>query len=72
MGELEAWEDISRVLVIGDMNARVRDREGEGIVGIFGVSKMNEKGRKLIELYTEKKLSEKKDIHKFLWVSGWL
>ena len=58
------------------MNARVGDNEVEGVVGKFGVSGVNENGRKLIEMCTEKKLGlgntffEKKDIHKFTWVSG--
>ena len=64
---IEACED----RVIGDINARVGDSKVEGIVGKFGLSGMNEYGRKLIELCTGKKLSigntlfKKKDIHKF-------
>ena len=50
-------EDGGRVLVIGDMNAKVRGCEMEGVVGKFGVSGMNENGRKLIEPCMEKKLS---------------
>ena len=30
-----------------DMNARVRDREVECVIGKFGVSEMNDNGRKL-------------------------
>ena len=36
-------------MTIGDMNTRVGDSEVEGGVGKFGVSGVNEKGRKLIE-----------------------
>ena len=63
-------------MIIGDMNARVGESEVKGVVGKFGVSEVNENGRKLIEMYTEKRLSlgntffGKKDIHKFTWVSG--
>ena len=39
------------------MNARVGDREMEGFISKFGVSGMTENERKLIELWTEKKLS---------------
>ena len=37
-------------LIIGVMNAVVGDRELEGIVGKFGISGMNENGRKLRKL----------------------
>ena len=45
-------------------------------VRLVGASGVNENGRNLIEMCTEKRLSlgnaffEKKDIHKFTWVSG--
>ena len=58
------------------MNARVGNSEVEGAVGKFRLSRTEENERKLIELCMEKKLGmgntifEKKDIHKFTWVSG--
>ena len=60
-----------RVLIIGDMNARVGDSKVEGVVDKFGASGSDENERKLIELCAEKKWSvgnthfEKKEIHKF-------
>ena len=39
------------------MNTKMDDSEVEGVVCIFGVSRVNENGRKLIEMCTEKKLS---------------
>ena len=48
--EGEACENEGRVLVIGDMNATAVDREMEGVVGKYGVSGMNENGRKVIEV----------------------
>ena len=42
-----ACEDRGKVPVIGDMNARMGGREMEGVVGKFGVSRMNENGIKL-------------------------
>ena len=35
-------EDRGKVVIIGDMNARVGDSEVEGVVGKFGVSWVNE------------------------------
>ena len=34
----EVCEDRGKVVIIGDMSARVGDREIEGVVGKFGVS----------------------------------
>ena len=48
----------------------------ECVVGKSGVSGVNENGRKLIDMCTQKRLSlgntffEKKDLHKFTWVNG--
>ena len=43
-------------MIIGDMNARAGDSE-VGVAGKFGVSGVNENGRKLTEMCTEKRLS---------------
>ena len=51
-GCIKAYEDRRRLLVIGDMNAKVRD-EVEGVASKFGVSGMNENGRKLIKFCSE-------------------
>ena len=44
-------------MIIGDMIARVGDSEVERVVGKFRVSGMNENGKELIEMCTEKRLS---------------
>ena len=44
-------------MIIGDMNARMGDREVEGSVGKFGVLGTNKNGRKLVEMCTKKRLS---------------
>ena len=62
-----------RVIVLGDMNAKVGDRERDEIVGKFGVSGMNENGVCQLKLCNEKGLIvgntwfEKKLIHKYSW-----
>ena len=38
---------IVKVVVIGDMNARVGDSDVEGVIGKFKVSGANENGKKL-------------------------
>ena len=38
-------------MISGDMNARFGDSEVEGGLGKFGVSGVNENGRKLIDVY---------------------
>ena len=43
-GCIEACEDRRRVLVIGDKNIIVGDREVESVVAKFAVSGMNENG----------------------------
>ena len=52
------WYDLTRsveglsrrnyVVVLGDLNARVGDREVEGVVGKFGVPDINESGERLL------------------------
>ena len=54
-GCIEVCEDRGKVVIIGDMNARVGDSKVEGVVGKFGVSGANENGRKLIEMFTKKR-----------------
>ena len=56
-GCIEVCEDRVKVVVVGNMNARVGDSKVEGVVGKCGVSGVNKNGRKLIEMCTEKRLS---------------
>ena len=50
------------VIVLGDMNARVGDREVEGVMGKFGVpdmygrTDMNESGEKMLNVCAEREL----------------
>ena len=53
----ECVEVLSRknyVVVLGDLNARVGDREVEGVVGKFGVPGVNETGEKLLDMCVER------------------
>ena len=70
-------EDLSRrncVIVLGDLNARVGDREVEGVVGKFGVPGENVSGEKLLEMCVERELVignsmfRKKRINKYTWI----
>ena len=70
-------EDLSRrncVIVLGDLNARVGDREVEGVVGKFGVPGENVSGEKLLEMCGERELVignsmfRKKRINKYTWI----
>ena len=56
-GCIEVCEDRRKVVIIGDINARVDDSEVEGVVGKSGVLGANENGRKLIEMCSEKRMS---------------
>ena len=70
-------EGLSRrnyVVVLGDLNARVGDREVEGVVGKFGVPGENESGERLLEMCVERELVignsmfRKKRINKYTWI----
>ena len=62
------------VVVLGDLNARVGDREVEGVIGKFGVPGVNESGERLIEMCVERELVigntmfKKKKINKYTWI----
>ena len=62
-----------KIVVLGDMNAKVGDREREGVVGKFGVPGINENGECLVEMCVERGLIvgntwfDKKLIHKYTW-----
>ena len=70
---LAGFDESERVIVMGDLNAKVGDRERGDVVGRFGVPGMNENGECLLELCEERRLSvgntwfEKKRIHKYTW-----
>ena len=58
---------------MGDLNAKIGDRERGDLVGKFGVPGVNENGECLLELCEERRLSvgntwfEKKLINKYTW-----
>merc|ERR1712055_719203 len=59
---------------LGDLNARVGDREVEGVIGKFGVPGENESGERLLEMCMERELVvgnsmfKKKRINKYTWI----
>ena len=62
------------MVVLGDLNARVGDREVEGVTGKFGVPDVNDSGERLLEMCMERELVvgntrfKKKRINKYTWV----
>merc|ERR1712002_118694 len=46
-----------RVIVMGDMNAKVGDREREGVTVKYGVPDVNENGERLVEVCAERRMS---------------
>ena len=63
-----------KLIVLGDMNARVGNEVMEGVVGSFGVPGRNENGASLVRMCRENELCiantwfKKKDISKYTWV----
>jgi len=61
------------IMLIGDMNARVRNNRFSNIVGTNGEATLNSNGRKLIDFCTFSNLKimntlfKHKEIHKFTW-----
>ena len=80
----EFWNELSEcvgsfcrnesVVVVGDLNARVRNKVIEGIVGQHGVQERNESGERLLELCARQKLVVgnswfiKNDVYKYTWL----
>ena len=68
---LSGFDVNERVVVLGDLNAKVGDREREGVVGKYGVPGVNENGERLVEVCAERKMIigntwfQKKLIHKY-------
>ncbi|MCP5003018.1 MAG: hypothetical protein GY941_03575 [Planctomycetes bacterium] len=77
------WEEVSecigkfekgrRVILMGDMNGKVGNKEVGGVVGRWGVEGVNENGEYLVDLCSERGLFlantffEHKMIHRFTW-----
>jgi len=62
------------IFILGDLNARVGQKEGSYVVGRYGEQKINDNGQRLIEMceFLNFKIMngffQHKDIHKFTWV----
>ena len=73
---LEGFSASERVMVMGDLNARVGDSEVEGIVGKYGVPRVNENGERLVEICAEREFVigntwfKKKECKKYTWERG--
>ena len=70
---LKKFEPERKVIVMGDMNAKVGCEEVDGIVGKWGVPGVNENGECLVDLCSERGLFlsntyfEHKLIHRYTW-----
>ena len=70
---IASFSEDERVIVLGDLNAKVGDREIEGVIGKYGVPGVNENGESLIEMCNERSMIvgntyfEKKLIYKYTW-----
>ncbi|MEL7523216.1 MAG: endonuclease/exonuclease/phosphatase family protein, partial [Cyanobacteria bacterium J06553_1] len=70
---LAGFDEEERIIVLGDMNAKVGDREKDGVVGKFGVPGINENGECLVEMCAERDMIvgntwfQKKLIYKYTW-----
>ena len=53
---LSGFRENERIIVMGDMNAKVGDREREGVIGKFGVPGVNENGERLVEVCAERRM----------------
>ena len=53
---LSGFRENERIILLGDLNAKVGDHEREGVLGRYGVPGMNENGERLVEVCTERRL----------------
>ncbi len=72
---LKKFENVRRVFLLGDMNARVGSTE-MGVVGKYGVDGVNGNGHYLVDICAERGLLlsntffQYKMIHRYTWVRG--
>ena len=70
---LAGFSENERVIVLGDLNAKVGDRERYGVVGKYGVPGVNENGESLVEMCVERRMIvgntwfDKRLINKYTW-----
>ncbi len=73
---LKKCENVRRVFLLGDMNARVGSTEIGGVVGRYGVEGVNENGQHLVDICDERGLFllntffQHEMIHKYKWTRG--
>ena len=73
---IESLQKRGKVVVVGDMNAKVGCEERERVVGKYGVDGVNENGEHLVGMCAERGLFlantffQHKDIHKYTWRRG--
>ncbi len=70
---LKKFENVRRVFLLGDMNARVGSTETGGVVGKYGVDRVNENGQHLVDICAERGLFfsntffQHKMTHRYTW-----
>ena len=68
---LSGFNENERIVILGDMNAKVGDRAKDGVLGKHGVPGVNENGERLVEMCTERRMIigntwfKKRMIHKY-------
>jgi len=76
LGSVRNFRERERVIVMGDLNARVGDTARVGVSGVHGIPGVNENGEYLLEMCEERglvignTLFKKTDIHKYMWITG--
>ncbi len=72
---LKKFENVRRVYLLGEMNARVGSTE-TGVVGRYGVEEVNKNGQQLVDICAEKGLFltntffQHKMTHRYTWARG--
>ncbi len=72
---LKKFENVRRIFLLGDFNARVGNTEIAGVVGKYGVEGVNENGQYLMGICAERGLFllntfQHKMIHRYTWARG--
>ncbi len=73
---VKKFENVRRLFLLGDMNARVGSKEIGGVVGRYGVDGVNENGQHLVDICAERGLFlsntffQHKMIHRYTWARG--